>query len=90
MPVSRVALAAMTILCGSAFLMSPALGAQQPPAPTMSLSREERSALQALALAASGTDRAVQDSALSAARAAARGPNARYALGHYQLAHGMP
>ena len=82
---SKIALAAMAMFCGSALLVPSALEAQQPAVSGLTLSREERSALQALAAAASGTDRAAQDSALAAARAAARGANARYALAHYQL-----
>lgn len=81
----KVALAAISIFCGPALLV-PSLSAQQPAAPqALSLTREERTALQALAAAASSSDRAAQDAALAAARAAARGSNARYALAHYQL-----
>ena len=86
MTVSKVALAAMTISCGSAFLVPSALDAQQPAAvQALAMSREERAAVQALAAAASGSDRAAQDAALAAARSAARGSNARYAIAHYQL-----
>jgi len=80
---SRIALAAL-----AAALAAPA-GAQQPPAQeparALTLTREERVALEALQAAASGADRAAQDAALAAARSAARGGDARYALAHYQL-----
>ena len=46
---------------------------------------DERGAITALQAAAAGPDRAAQDSALTAARAAARGADARYALAHYQF-----
>jgi tetratricopeptide (TPR) repeat protein len=49
------------------------------------LSREEQGAITALQAAAAGYDRAAQDNALAAARAAARGADARYAIAHYQL-----
>ena len=51
----------------------------------LDLSRDERAAIAALQAAASGVDRAAQDSALAAARAVARSADARYALAHYQL-----
>lgn len=78
MKVSRAATAAVLAiaLAGSA-------GAQLPR--TLNLSRDERTALIALQAAAASPDRAAQDNALAAARAAARGAEARYALAHYQL-----
>jgi tetratricopeptide (TPR) repeat protein len=60
------------------------LSAQQPARP-LTLSREERSAIAALQATAAGPDRAAQDNALAAARAAARGADAHYAIAHYQL-----
>src|SRR3954466_15047580 len=60
------------------------LSAQQPARP-LTLSREEQGAIAALQVAAAGPDRAAQDNALAAARAAARGADARYAIAHYQL-----
>lgn len=63
------------------------LAAQQP-ARALNLSRDERGALAALATAAAGPDRAAQDNALAAARAAARGADARYAVAHFQLEFG--
>lgn len=59
------------------------LAAQAPR--TLELSREERSAIAALQAAAAGPDRAAQDAALAAARTAARGVPARFAIAHYQL-----
>lgn len=63
-------------------LGAPSLSAQAPRA--LDLSRDERGAIGALQAAAAGHDRAAQDSALAAARAAARGAGARYAVAHYQ------
>jgi hypothetical protein len=60
------------------------LSAQQPARP-LALSRDEQGAIAALQAAAAGPDRAAQDNALTAARAAARGADARYAIAHYQL-----
>ena len=58
---------------------------QQPIGRSLNLGREERLALQALETAARLPDRAAQDAALAAARAAVRSDDGRYALGHYQL-----
>ena len=84
MTVSKAALAATLALGG---LCATSLQAQQPPAQAraLALSRDERAAIAALQMAAGGVDRAAQDSALAAARAAARGADARYAVAHYQL-----
>jgi len=63
-------------------------GAQVPAPPqvrAISLSRDERAAVTALQAAMSGPDRAAQDQALAAARAAAQSPEGRYAVGYYQL-----
>src|SRR3954471_18179767 len=60
------------------------LSAQQVPR-SLSLAHDERDSIAVLQAAAAGYDRAAQDSALAAARAAARGADARYALAHYQL-----
>lgn len=59
--------------------------AAQPGPRALTLSREERGALAALQAAASSPDGAAQDAALAAARPLARGADARYAFGHYQL-----
>lgn len=56
---------------------------------TLSLGREEHLALQALQMAASGSDRVAQDSALASARAAVRSSDGRYALAYYQLQIGQ-
>lgn len=64
--------------------LAASLSAQQPARP-LTLSREEQGAIAALQAAAAGYDRAAQDNALAAARAAARGGDARYAIAHYQL-----
>jgi len=58
------------------------------PSHTLDLSREERAAIAALQAAAAGYDRAAQDGALAAARAAARGAGARHAIAHYQFEFG--
>lgn len=69
-----------------ALLMAGAAASQaQQPGRALNLSRDERTAIAALQTAAGGVDRVAQDSALAAARAAARGPDARYAVAHYQL-----
>ena len=76
---SLKAATAALLLVGAA-----SLSAQLPPRP-LALSREEQTALTALQAAASSVARAVQDNALAAARAAARGADARYAIAHYQF-----
>ena len=78
MKVLKAATAALLVV-GAA-----SLSAQQPVRP-LTLSRDEQSAITALQAAAAGPDRAAQDNALAAARAAARGADARYAIAHYQL-----
>ena len=91
---STIARSAMTG-SGAALLAASAVAAQQPAAPapapirTLSLSREERVALQALEAAARSIDRAAQDAALAAARAAARSDEARYGVAHFQLQIGQ-
>lgn len=92
MSLSRLALATLSTLCASTF--ATAASAQlQPAAPTaarvLALSRDERTALQALERASAGFDRAAQDAALAAARAAARSADGRYALGHFQVRLGQ-
>ncbi len=78
MKVKRAATAAVV-----AIALAAQAGAQLPR--TLNLSGDERTAITALQVAAAGPDRAAQDSALAAARAAARGAEARYALAHYQF-----
>ena len=78
MKVLKAATAALLVV-GAA-----SLSAQQPARP-LALSREEQSALAALQAASVSMDRAAQDNALAAARAAARGADARYAIAHYQF-----
>jgi hypothetical protein len=73
------AAAALLLIAGAA-----SLPAQQPARP-LTLSHEEQVAMTALQAAAAGPDRAAQDNALAAARAAARGADARYAIAHFQL-----
>jgi len=89
MRVSGIAIAALPAFCAAMVFGALPADAQQPAAASpplaLSLSRDERAALEALRAAASGTDRAAQDAALAAARAAARSADARYALAHYQL-----
>ena len=83
---SRAALAAILSVCAVAAIPF-AAGQAQTPRP-LTLSREERTALNALQAAAAGPDRAAQDSALAAARSAVRGTDARYAVASlaYQIA----
>jgi hypothetical protein len=76
-------IAALLATAGLAVAAAPA-AAQGAPR-SLDLSREERSALAAVQAAYSSGDRAAQDSALAAARAAARGAPGRYAVAHYQL-----
>lgn len=67
----------------TAALLATGAAAQTPR--SLDLSREERNAVAALQTAAAGADRAAQDSALAAARSAARGASGRYAVAHYQF-----
>lgn len=83
MRVSRTALAAILAIGSAAAAVSAT--AQQPAGRTLTLSREERAALTALQTALAGPDRTAQDAALVAARAAARGADARYAVARHQL-----
>ena len=76
------AFAAILALAGLPLIV-PAAQAQAPHA--LNLSRDERGAINALQAAAAGVDRAAQDLALAAARTAARGADAQYALAHYQF-----
>lgn len=79
---SRVWKAAAAVISCAGIAAS--LAAQQP-ARALNLTSEESAAIAALGTAAAGYDRAAQDAALANARAAARGPDARYAVAHYQL-----
>jgi tetratricopeptide (TPR) repeat protein len=74
------AAAAALLIAGAA---ASSLAAQAPRA--LTLSREESAAIVALQAAAVGPDRTAQDGALAAARAAARGTDARYAVARYQV-----
>jgi len=95
MKVARIALVALPAACGALTLAAIPASAQTaaaagaPAARALTLSREERAALQALQAAAAGADRAAQDAALAAARAAARSADARFALAYYQLQIGQ-
>jgi tetratricopeptide (TPR) repeat protein len=83
MPVSKVALAAMSLLCGGAALVAAPAAAQPAAAPrSLVVSGAERTALQALERTIVGPDRAAQDAALAAARSAVRSNEGRYALGN--------
>jgi len=90
MTVSRAALVAALALGGFA---AAAASAQSPspqastmqPVRALSLAREERGPISALQTATASPDRAGQDRALAAARAAARTPAGRYAVGYFQL-----
>ena len=79
MKVFKVATAALLIAGAASSLSAQSVGHP------LSLTREERAAIVALQAAAAGQDRAAQDAALAAARAAARGPDARYAIAHYEI-----
>ena len=90
MPVSKVALAAMSVFCGGAVLVAAPSAAQQPAAARpLSLSGPERTALQALERTLVGPDRAAQDAALAGARAAVRSNDGRYALGNFLIRVGQ-
>ncbi len=89
MKVSRVALAAATMLGGSAIFATPALAQQpqqpaaaqgqaQPPQRQLSISRAESAALAPLEAAIRAQDWAAAQAALPAAQAAAQGADARY------------
>lgn len=79
MTISRIALAGLLGLAA----LTPAV-AQIPPH-ILNLTRDERSALRTLQTAAAGADRAAQDAALAAARTAAQGADARYAVANIQF-----
>ncbi len=83
MKASRVAIAAFLVAGGLAIAVPSVATAQQPR--TLTLSNQERTAVAALQTAAAGPDRAAQDGALSAARAAAQGADARYAVANLQF-----
>jgi len=78
MKLSKAALA-LFLAAGTA---SPLLAQQ---ARTLNVSREEESAINALATAASIPNQPEQNNALAAARAAVRSAEGRYAVAHYQL-----
>jgi tetratricopeptide (TPR) repeat protein len=90
MPVSKVALAAMSLVCGGAALLAFPAAAQQPAAVRpIVVTGAERTALQAVERTLAGPDRGAQDAALVTARAAARSADARYALGQFQIRIGQ-
>jgi tetratricopeptide (TPR) repeat protein len=90
MPVSKVALAAMSLLCGGAALVSAPAGAQPAAAPrNLVVGGAEGNALQALQRTLAGPDRAAQDAAIAAARAAVRSAEGRYALGNFLVRIGQ-
>jgi tetratricopeptide (TPR) repeat protein len=79
MTISRIALAGLLGLAA----LTPAVAQIQPH--ILNLTRDERNALRTLQTAAAGTDRAAQDAALAAARTAAQGADARYAVANIQF-----
>jgi tetratricopeptide (TPR) repeat protein len=94
MTVSKVALAALSMMCGTAGLAASMAAAQVPAAQVpaaqaaplaLTLTPAERAALQALQAAASGYDRMAQDAALAAARPVVQGAHARFAFANYQF-----
>ena len=95
MKFGKAALAASLSIGGIA-VSQPSPAAAQPAQPagiqapgTLNLRRDEHVALLALQIAASGPDRAAQDSALAAGRAAVRSSDGRYGLAYYQLQIGL-
>jgi len=96
MSVSRIALGAALAL-GASVVLPVAADAQRAPRGNqqqaqvqaqgrqLTLTAAERTALVPLDAAARGTDRAAQDSALAAAQAVVRSPDARYAFARYQM-----
>jgi hypothetical protein len=76
-------IAALLASAGLSVAAAPAAAQGVPRA--LDLSREERAALTALQGTLAGGNAAAQDSALAAARAAARGAPGRYAVAHYQF-----
>lgn len=84
MKVSKAGMAAALAL-GAVAATAEAQPPSTPQVRALSLSREERAAVTALQVAMSSPNRAAQDQALAAARAAARSPEGRYAVGYYQL-----
>jgi tetratricopeptide (TPR) repeat protein len=85
MKLSRAALAVALALAasGPAFAQLPAAPAQ--PVRSLALSPAERNVVAVLGNAVASPDRAAQDQAMTAARAAVRSPEGRYAVGYYQL-----
>jgi hypothetical protein len=83
MKASTGLIAALLASAGLSLAALPAAAQGVPRA--LDLSREERAALTALQSALAGGNAAAQDSALAAARAAARGTPGRYAVAHYQF-----
>ena len=88
MKVAKLAPLAILAACGAVATSIPALAQQPAAARSLSLSREERTAIQALQAAVAGVDRLAQDSALAAARSVASSADARYAVAslHLQIA----
>lgn len=92
--VSRIALGVAFVIGGAS--AAPALAKKDPPAPAaapaqrqLKISKEERAALAPLQLAVTAKDWAKAASLLPAAEAAAQGPDAKYALGQFELAIGL-
>lgn len=85
MMLSRAALAAALALTVPGAVLGQQPPAAVPPARAIALSPAERNVVSALANAVANPDRAVQDQAMNAARAAVRSPEGRYAVGYYQL-----
>lgn len=73
------------LLAGAGLSMAAPTALAQGTPRALDLSREERAALTAVQAAIARGDRAGQDSALAAARAAARGAPGRYAVANYQF-----
>lgn len=84
MTLTRAAMAAALALAAAAPALAQVPAQPVQPVRSLNLAREERSVIAALGTAANGTDRAVQDQALAAARAGARSPDGRYAVGYFQ------
>ena len=84
-----IAMAALAALMVAGVGISAPAAAQQPPERTFSLSKEERAALLPIQNAISAKDWTAAEAGLATAVGAAKNPDARYALGRFQLEIGV-
>jgi tetratricopeptide (TPR) repeat protein len=93
--VSRIALGIALVLGGASVATAPAAAKKKPDAPaqpaqrSFNLSKEERAALLPVQTAVTAKDWATAQAGLPAALAAAQSPDARYAVGRFQLEIGL-